>query len=221
MLTLSMAGRPWTVWPYARRRQGSSAPSGGRRFSGRCRTDGGEILAVLAALSGASLIVAACGGGSPSAHRATSSALPGTAATPTPNAEEAAIIAAYVAADKAFEEAVAIPDPAYPALAATMVDPILQRVRINLITDKNDGIVGRGTVTHLHPRVVSISDNTAIVVDCVYSTGVLVFAKSGQPVPSQAGGTKPENDGVRATLVMVSPGVWKEKASDVRLGRCD
>jgi hypothetical protein len=218
MLTLSMAGRPWTVWPSARCRQGPSAPIGGRRFSGRRRTDGRENLAVLAALSGASLLVAACGGGSPSAHRASSSALPGTAATPTPNTEDAAIISAYRAAETAFEEAVAIPDPAYPALAATMVDPLLQRVRLNLITDKNNGIVGRGHVQSLRPHVISRSDGKAILLDCTYSTLGAFYSSGGKPVPGSE--PVPEYGGVRATLIMVAPGTWKLSDTDVRLGKC-
>jgi hypothetical protein len=218
MLTLSMAGRPWTVWPSARRRQGSSVASGGRRFSGRCRTDCRESLTVLAALSGASLIVAACGGGSPSAHRTTSSALPGTAATPTPNAEEAVVIAAYRAAEKAFEEAAAIPDPAYPALADTMADPLLHTVRYNLETDKLNGIVGRGHVELLRPHVVSITGNTAILQDCEYSTLGLFYAKTGAPVPGKS--KVPEYVGERATLIKVSPGKWKLSDTDAKVGTC-
>jgi hypothetical protein len=207
------------VWPSARHRQGSPGRSGGRHFSGRQRTYGREGLAVLAALSGASLLVAACGGSSPSAHRVTSSARSATTATPTPNAEEAAIIAAYRAAVKAFQQSVAIPDPAYPALAATTVDPLLHTLRLNLVTDKLNGIVGRGPIQLLHPHVVSRSATQAVVLDCEFDQSVLVYKVNGNPVQGQPGGTSPQYEGVRATLVM-TPSGWKLSDTNVRLGQC-
>jgi hypothetical protein len=172
----------------------------------------------LAAVIVVALLLLGCGQGSTSAHRVTPSTIPATAATSTPTPEEAAVIAAYRAAEKAFEEAVAIPDPAYPALAATMVDPLLHTVRYNLETDKLNEIVGKGHVELLHPHIVSITGNTAILRDCQYSTLGLFYAKTGAPVPGKS--TVPEYTGERVTLVMVAPGVWRASDTDGKVGTC-
>ncbi|MDA8061203.1 MAG: hypothetical protein M0T80_02025 [Actinomycetota bacterium] len=125
------------------------------------------------------------------------------------------MLAAYRAGWKAFEQAAAAANPADPALAATMVDPQLQGVKANLLADQRQGMVGRGD-TSLHPKVVSISATTATVVDCAYSTAELVYASTGKPVPPV---TPPENDGVRATLVLVG-GTWKISKQTVTDGKC-
>lgn len=106
-------------------------------------------------------------------------------------------------------------NPEDSALPATMVEPQLTSVRANLLADQQQGIVGRGTVT-LHPRVVSVTSTAATVVDCVYSTTELVYKATGKPVPPV---TPPENDGVRATLVL-SAGVWKVSKQTVTDGKC-
>ncbi len=96
-----------------------------------------------------------------------------------------------------------------------MVDPQLQGVKANLLADQRQGIVGRGTVT-LHPKIASLSASTATVVDCAYSTSVLVYAKTGKPVPPV---TPRENDGIRATLVLTG-GSWKLARQTVTEGTC-
>lgn len=96
-----------------------------------------------------------------------------------------------------------------------MVDPQLQSVKANLLADQRQGIVGRGTFT-LHPKIVALSASTATVVDCVYSTAVLVYRATGKPVPPV---TPPENDGVRATLKLVG-GAWKVSKQTVTDGSC-
>lgn len=125
------------------------------------------------------------------------------------------MLAAYRAGWKAFEQALATANPADPALAATMVDPQLQGVKANLLADQRQGMVGRGTFT-LHPKILSISATTATVVDCAYSTAALVYVSTGKPVPPI---TPPENDGVRATLVLAC-GTWKISKQTVTDGKC-
>ena len=115
--------------------------------------------------------------------------------------------------------AVQTADPAYPALEATITNPLLTQARQTLVYDKEEGIVGRGTVQLLHPHVVSYTATTAIVQDCVYSSLISVYASSGQPVPNQPGGTKPEYDGVKATLLFIS-GVWKVSDQALVAGSC-
>jgi hypothetical protein len=96
-----------------------------------------------------------------------------------------------------------------------MVEPQLQSVKANLFADKRAGMVGRGTFT-LHPKVAALSATTATVVDCAHSTAELVYASSGKPVPPV---TPPENDGVRATLVLLGS-TWKVSKQTVTEGTC-
>ena len=125
------------------------------------------------------------------------------------------MLAAYRAGWTAFEHALVDANPEDPALAATMVPPQLTGVRANLTVDRQQGMVGRGSFT-LYPKVVSLSATTATIVDCAYSTSVLVYAKTGKPVPPI---TPPENDGVSSELTLTG-GVWKVSKQTVTDGKC-
>ena len=125
------------------------------------------------------------------------------------------MLAAYRAAWSAFEHAAADANPQDPELATTMVDPQLTGVKANLLADQRQGIVGRGTFT-LHPKITALSATSATVVDCAYSTAVLVYAKTGKQVPPN---TQPENDGVSSLLVL-SGGTWKVSKQTVTDGKC-
>jgi hypothetical protein len=173
------------------------------------------VIGVLS-LAAAALLLAACGGG-PASSTASTVRAKADKSTPSSTTDPAstAVLAAYRAAWAAFEHAAADANPEDPALAATMVDPQLQGVKANLLADQRQGIVGRGTTT-LHPKIVSISATTATVVDCAYSTAALVYVSTGKPVPPV---TPPENDGVRATLVLVN-GTWKVSKQTVTDGSC-
>lgn len=157
------------------------------------------------------LPAAGCGGGSGSAgHRTADST------TTTLNPAAAAVIAAYRAAQTAFDEAVARADPTWPALAETTTGDQLQSVRRILLADQLNGIVGRGSV-QVYPKLFSIDGNQAVVHDCLYSSSELVYAKTGKPVPPI---TPPEHDGVNAVLQQVAPGVWKVTSVQVTEGSC-
>jgi hypothetical protein len=175
----------------------------------RCWWAAAQTIATLI-LSG----LTACGS-SPSATPTTS-----PSATPTLSATDAAILQAYRAEWIAYVSAAHVSDPAYPALAATAVNPLLTQARQTLIYDKEKGYVGRGDVTLLHPHIVSETNGTAVVQDCVYSALILVDPSTGMPVPGQPGGTKPEYDGVRATVVMTAGGIWKVSHQAVNTGSC-
>jgi len=125
------------------------------------------------------------------------------------------VLQAYRASWAAFEHALTTANPSDPELAATMVDPQLQSVKANLFADKRAGMVGLGTTT-LHPKITALSATTATVVDCAYSRAELLYAISGKPVPPV---TPPENDGVRATLVL-SGSTWKVYKQTVTEGTC-
>ena len=179
-------------------------------------TQRGRLATGIFTLAAAALLLAACGGG-PASSTATTVRAKATKSTPSSTADPAstAVLAAYRAGWRAFEQALATANPADPALAATMVDPQLQGVKVNLLADQRQGMVGRGTFT-LHPKIVAMSATTATVVDCAYSTAALVYVSTGKPVPPV---TPPENDGVRATLVLVG-GTWKIAKQTVTDGKC-
>ena len=204
----------------------AGAPASPRRRSGkhpwrcpgaarRCLAHWGAALCVLVF----ALVLAACSGGA-SRSKSAATTRPSSPASSSPPASEApstdaAVLAAYRAAWAAFEHAATDANPEDPDLAATMVDPQLQGVKANLLADQRQGIVGRGTFT-LHPKIVALSATEATVVDCAYSTAVLVYAATGKPVPPV---TPPENDGVRSTLVLTG-GTWKVYKQTVTDGSC-
>ncbi|MHB1511063.1 MAG: hypothetical protein ACYCST_19650 [Acidimicrobiales bacterium] len=196
----------------ARTAQDARATTG---TSGRGSRRSRLVIGVLS-LAAAALLLAACGGG-PASSTATTVRERAAKSTPSSTTDPAstAVLAAYRAGWRAFEQALATANPADPALAATMVDPQLQGVKANLLADRRQGMVGRGTFT-LHPKIVAMSATTATVVDCAYSTAALVYVSTGKPVPPV---TPPENDGVRATLVLAG-GTWKITKQTVTDGKC-
>lgn len=178
----------------------------------------GTRAAALIGMASLSLLVSACGGSNsaaPLTTRANSTTTTRLPATTTNDPTTAAVVAAYRASWSAFEHAAADANPEDPKLAATMVDPQLTGVKANLLADQQQGIVGRGTFT-LHPKITALSATSATVVDCAYSTAVLVYAKTGKQVPPIS---QPENDGVTSTLVLTS-GTWKVAKQTVTDGKC-
>ncbi|MHB8244847.1 MAG: hypothetical protein ACYDGN_05735 [Acidimicrobiales bacterium] len=81
---------------------------------------------------------------------ATTSTLAGHPSTTT-NPTSTAVLAAYRAEWAAFEQALSTANASDPGLAATMVAPMLQEVRRNLVSDQVNGIVGRGGVQDSGP----------------------------------------------------------------------
>jgi len=170
----------------------------------------------------AGVMMASCGGSGASdtshptttrAKSTTTTSIPATSTSLDPTS--VAVLSAYRASWSAFEHALTTANPSDPELAATMVEPQLQSVKANLFADKRAGMVGRGTTT-LHPKVMALSATTATVVDCAHSTAELIYASSGKPVPPV---TPPENDGVRATLVLAGS-TWKVSKQTVTEGTC-
>ncbi len=168
-------------------------------------------VAVMVALSVAA-ICSGCGGSDPAGSGSTSS----TSVSTTTNPQTAAVVAAYRAEQAAFQGALRQANPTFPALAQTMTGNQITSVRRALVADQTSGIVGRGTA-QLNPKVVSINGNQAIVHDCLFSSIELVYTATGKPVPPA---TSAEHDGVMATLVQVSPGMWKVSDQNVTEGSC-
>jgi hypothetical protein len=178
----------------------------------------GTRAAALVGIASLSLLASACGGSNgaaPPTTRAKPTTPTSAASTTTTDAAATAVLQAYRASWSAFEQALADANPNAPTLAATMVDPQLQGVKANLLSDEIHGMVGQGTFT-LHPKITSLTSTTATVVDCAYSTAELVYRATGKPVPPI---TPPENDGVTSTLVLTA-GMWKVYKQTVTDGSC-
>jgi hypothetical protein len=178
----------------------------------------GTRATALVGIASLSLLASACGGSNsaaPPTIRANSATTTSAPTTTTTDPTTTAVLQAYRAGWAAFEHALADANPEDPELTATMVAPQLTGVRANLVADQQQGMVGRGTFT-LHPKITSLLATTATVVDCAYSTSVLVYAKTGKAVPPI---TPPENDGVQSQLVLAA-GVWKVYKQTETDGKC-
>lgn len=188
------------------------------------RVDGAMVVAAfvcLCALAGCSNSPGTAEGGTRSMSSTSTtlatSTLPPSRSAPSitiPSAASA-VLAAYRAAWTAFEHAEADANPLDPALKATTVDPLLHEIEGYLVEDNQEGEIARGSI-QLRPHVVSISATRATVEDCSFSSDFLIYKKTGKQVPPVA---KPENDGVRATVVREGPN-WKVSQRVITEGSC-
>lgn len=137
-----------------------------------------------------------------------------TAAPTTVDPEEAvraAVIRDYLASQAAYDEAIGgtnggPPNPDLPALKTYMVGQELISVRAYIIGMQAAGLTALGPPAQLHPRVVRVQGNTAIVDDCYTSDGHIVDAKT-HALRDAPGTTKA---GLESTLQLDSvSGLWK------------
>ena len=128
------------------------------------------------------------------------------------------IIQGWRAAEEAFYTAAYTNDAAAPALAATMVDPQLTQARQFLFAAKQNGYIGKGTFSLGNPRVIGRSGTTAHVTSCVFDGVVEIDTKTGKPAPAPYGVAQRATE--QATMVEVSPGLWKESQVTVSEGTC-
>lgn len=140
---------------------------------------------------GANPVLAACrGDGSPSAATTTTTvtfSLPSSSSssTSTPTAvpaEEAEVRSAYEAASRAFIDAAAVPDPNFPALAATHTGPMLVQRRDVLLGLKADGRVIRYPQPSMYlvvVRSVELQGDVAKVAFCAVDDGERVQVATG------------------------------------------
>lgn len=138
-----------------------------------------------------------------------------TSTSTTISSTDTAILAAYGAEWSAFEQAETDANPLDPMLKATMVNPLLHQVESYLVTDNQEGIVGRGPIT-FDPHVAFATTTSATVLDCTYSKAYLYYKKSGKEVPPITG---PEHIGVKAMLVL-GGSAWKVKNQVLTEGSC-
>lgn len=120
----------------------------------------------------------------------------GRAAAPSPSPSpsataslsvEAQVLAAWQAEHVAYADALRNLDPRAPGLAQTAIDPALRRAVAYIAITKAQGIVVRGSQDLGHPRVVSLTPDTAVVASCVHDGLILLNPKTNKPVPGLAG----------------------------------
>jgi hypothetical protein len=165
----------------------------------------GQRCAFLALPLAALLAVTACGSDKHAEPARRASASPPTStATTSSTSIQAAVVAGYRAAWDAYRAAVASANPELPDLAAHMTAEQLAQVRRYVAGLRALNHVERGDMD-LHPTVISITGDEAVVVDC-YSDTIHQYDSSGRLY----GVGKPETIGSEATLVL-DGGTWKVK----------
>lgn len=104
--------------------------------------------------------------------------------------EDGEVRAGYEAASEAFIEAAAVPDPDFPGLAETHVDPMLQQRRETLLALKADGRAIRyPTPSEYRIEVdqIMLDGEVARLVACVVDDGERVDASTGDVIASGVG----------------------------------
>jgi len=146
---------------------------------------------LLAGLALAVLVAAACsdddGGTVASDSTTTSTTRRSTTSTTVDPSEalEEEVEAAYLASSRAFIDAAAIPDPDFPALAATHTGPMLEQRREVLLGLQTDGRVIRyppNSQYRIEVSDIEIDGDVARFVVCVVDDGETVVASSGEVV---------------------------------------
>jgi hypothetical protein len=163
------------------------------------------------------LVLTSCGGASDSATP--SDVPPPASSTPPPEGRslvldaaaerekvEQEVLAAYLEATAAYDEASDPADPNYPALAETQTGPALEQAVNQLSAYQATGRVGRdpeGSISERRAEVVSVDGIAAVIRDCTIDDGVVVIAATGEVV----------NDLVSTVLfeghMVVEDGRWK------------
>ncbi|MGZ4790358.1 MAG: hypothetical protein ACXWBO_00720 [Ilumatobacteraceae bacterium] len=156
-------------------------------------------VAVLAVLAGCS------GGTSKADATAKTSNPPGNnpGTTPTPTAEQKAVLAAYYSYWTVFASAANPPDPGSKDLARHAVDPELSKARRALAGWAKDSSLFDGTYSHAG-ATAAVTESKAVVHDCMTLVGKVIDAAT-KKVKSE---TNPQPLTVTADLALVS-GKWK------------
>lgn len=118
--------------------------------------------------------------------------------------EEAAVLSAYEAGWRAFEEASGNPvDPDHPALAETMTGPALEDVRNGLAEMAELQEYLEGPPAELSPRVTDVSADRATIEDCV------IDATARHAADGTVVGPPNSTPHANETVMVKEDGVWK------------
>lgn len=144
------------------------------------------VLLVVAAL----VLVTACSDGSDDASPASTSTTRRSTTTTTADPATAAqseVKAAYDASSRAFIEAAVIPDPDFPAIAATHTGPMLEQTRNLLRALRADGRFIRypsNSQYRIDVKTVDITGDVARMNVCVVDDGERVEKATGRVIAS-------------------------------------
>ena len=196
-----------------------------RLTSRRSTTRVGPVAVAVAVAVG--LFITSCGVAPLAGHArisaAGTSAVAGTLAGPlarppgNSSSESDQVVAAWIAAQQAFDSAALSADPSTPGLAATTVPPQIDASRSLLeqmseADEHAEGVVRFGT-----PRVVSMQATLAEVRSCVHDGEIVVSATSGVPVAGVLGEVDYE---LFESTMESTPDGWKLMTQTVGAGAC-
>lgn len=157
-------------------------------------------------LSACSLCLVACGGSGAS-----------TSTTASTSPTTAAIVKAWLAAQKAFHDAALTSDANSPELTAAMVAPQLDRARTNLESLAAAGYRAKGPTFYGDPVVRNEHPDRAEVVSCVHGEEIEVNTKTGMPVSGELG--KADYQLVSSVMRRTAAG-WRLADQTVAVGAC-
>jgi hypothetical protein len=131
--------------------------------------------------------------------------------------ESEQVVAAWVAAQQAFDSAALSADPSTPGLAATTVPPQIDASRSLLEQMSEAGERAEGVVRFGTPHVVSARATLAEVRSCVHDAEIVVSATSGVPVAGVQGEVDYE---LFESTMESTPSGWKLMTQTVGAGAC-
>jgi hypothetical protein len=183
-------------------------------------------LTVLVVMAAAATLLAACGGSAGSLPPGKSGSI--RVGTPTKTAsvpakqsarqqQSAQIVAAWQAAEDAFETAAHTADPFAPAIRATTVLPAQLKMMTFLQSMRTAGYIATGPVKYGRSVVLSINANAATVRTCDWDAEVVLSATTGQHALGAAGAK--DFDLITATMAKTADG-WKLADQTAGLGKC-
>lgn len=166
----------------------------------------------------AATLLAACSSG----KAATPPASPSPSVTPG-SSVASEVLTAWRTGHEAYANALRALNPNDPALAASTINPALQRAVAYIAVAKAQGIVVRGSQDLGSPEVTSLTPaaapTEATVESCVHDGLVLLNGKTGEPVPGLSGQATWNFEHTTLTLVegvgwVVSDNVVKQSLKD-------
>jgi len=127
------------------------------------------------------------------------------------------VVTAWVAAQRAFDDAARTADAGAPELAATMVAPQLPWTQSLLEGMRASGEESRGPVSFGEPRVDLQAVGPSVVRACVHDSEIAFSVATGRPVAGPAGQADFE---LFTSIMERADGGWKLETQSVTVGAC-
>lgn len=127
------------------------------------------------------------------------------------------VISAWVAAQRAFDDAARTADAGAPELAATMVAPQLAWTESLLGLMRAEGEEARGPVSLGDPRVDGPVTDVAVVRSCVHDSEMVFSVATGRAVAGPTG--QADYELLTSTMEQADSG-WKLETQSVGVGAC-